>query len=54
MKAEEKAYQAKLRGKNVNKSTPVDIPGRKSLIFDDDDDEPAAKNNHSVVDDDQE
>ncbi len=54
MKAEEKAYQAKLRGKNVNKAAPVDVPGRKSLIFDDEDDTPTTKNAHSVVDDDSE
>jgi len=54
MKAEEKAYMAKLRGKNTNKSAPVtDVPGRKSLIFDDDDDDtPAVKNEHSIVEDD--
>lgn len=55
MKAEEKAYMAKMRGKTTTKSSaPVDIPGRKSLIFDDDDDAPATKNAHSIVDGDSE
>lgn len=51
MKAEEKAYMAKLRGKSTSKPAPEATP-KKSLIFDDDDDEGSAPTvQNSIIDD---
>ncbi len=55
LRAEEKAYLAKLKGKGMHKSVPANIPGRKSLIFDDEDDAaPVSKPKNSIIDDDAE
>lgn len=57
LRAQEKEYLAKLKGKSANKSKPVtDVPGRKSLIFDDDDEdgEMPAYQEHSIVAEDSE
>jgi YidC/Oxa1 family membrane protein insertase len=56
LKAQEKEYLAKLKGKGAHKVTPAELKGRKSLIFDDDDDDEASMpdyNEHSIVGDDE-
>ncbi len=53
LKAEEKAYLAKQKGRAPKAAVNPDAPKRKSLIFDDDDEETMPEIKNSIVDDDE-